>query len=254
MISIAVPHENHWAISKVRTKVNPIAKTWIADCGDPFMMNILEKIKPPFYFEKLENTFLKSADFISVPTKTSAVAYNKLYHHKFRVIPQGFNFEEVKIVSTKPVHNCPTFAYAGGVSAVGIRSLHQVIKILKTVDKDFVFHVYSANGKALLKDVVKGFSDKVILHDAIPRKELLYKLSQMDFLINLDNGTHLNTPSKVIDYALAKRPIMNIDPISPIKNKIDNFLKGDYGEETIIEDLEAYNISNVAEKFLNLHS
>ena len=253
MVSIAVPHENHWAIAKVRSEANPIAKTWIADCGDPFMMNILESIKPPSYFGRLENSFLKKADFISVPTETSSAAYNKLYHHKFKVIPQGFNFDEVKIVSQKPIHTCPTFAYAGGVSAIGIRSLHEVIKELKTIDTDFVFHIYSSNGKTVLKDVVKGFENKLILHDAIPRKELLYKLSEMDFLVNLDNGTHLNTPSKLIDYALAKRPIMNIDPISPSKNKIANFLNGDYSEETIIQDLEAYNISNVAEKFLKLH-
>ena len=252
MVSIAVPHENHWAIAKVRTEANPIAKTWVADCGDPFMTNVLETIPPPFYFGALENSFLRKADFISVPTKTSAGAYNKLYRDKFRVIPQGFNFEEVKIVDSKPLHNCPTFAYAGGVSATGIRSLHQVIKVLKEIDKPFKFYIFGSNAKAVLNEVVKGYENEIILQNAIPRSKLLYKLSEMDFLVNLDNGTLLNTPSKLIDYALAQRPILNINPLHPNQEKIARFINGDYSEADVIENLQDYNISNVVAKFLKL--
>jgi hypothetical protein len=254
MVSIAVPHENHWAIAKIRNIKNPIAKTWVADCGDPFMANVLETITPPFYFSRLENNFLKTADFISVPTENSRKAYEGGYNEKFKVIPQGFNFKEVEIVKEKPTHDVPTFAYAGGVSATGIRSLHQVIKVLKEIGKPFKFHVFGGNAKAVLNEVVKGYENEIILHDAIPRSKLLYKLSEMDFLINLDNGTHLNTPSKLIDYALAKRPILNINPIHPNKEKIITFLKGKHSEAIIIEDIQAYNIKNIATKFLNLLS
>lgn len=252
MISIAVPHENHWAIAKVRTSSHPIAKTWIADCGDPFVMNVTETIAPPFYFNFLENSFLKKADFVTVPTENSVVGYNRKYHDKFRVIPQGFNFGEVKIVEVKPKHHCPTFAYAGGVSATGIRSLHQIIGVLKNTEKPFVFHVFGANAKTVLQELTLGYEDKILLHDAIPRQELLYKLSAMDFLINLDNGTHLNTPSKLIDYALAQRPILNIDPIKPNSEKIVKFLNGDYAEALVVNNIEAYNITNVANNFLKL--
>ncbi len=252
LISIAVPHENHWAVAKVRSKSNQIAKTWIADCGDPFMANVLETIAPPFYFGALENGFLAKADFVTVPTQNSIAAYNEEYHDKFRVIPQGFNFDDVKTVEIKPEHPVPTFAYAGSVSPTGIRSLHQVIALLKKLDQPFVFHVYGANAKAVLTAVAKGYEDKIILHNGIPRPELLYKLSAMDFLVNLDNGTHLNTPSKLIDYALAKRPILNINPITPEPEKLTSFLKGDYSDAVVVKDLENYNIANVASKFLNL--
>lgn len=252
MISIAVPHENHWAIAKVRTVDNPIAKTWVADCGDPFMKNVLETIAPPFYFNNLENSFLEKADFITVPTENSIAAYNNKYHEKFKVIPQGFNFDEVNTVEIKPIHTVPTFAYAGSVSPTGIRSLHQVIAALKQIGKPFAFHVFGGNAKAVLTDIAKGYEDKIILHNGIPRQELLFKLSEMDFLVNLDNGTHLNTPSKLIDYALAKRPILNVNPINPEHEKITNFLNGDYREAVVVQDLQNYNISNVATKFLNL--
>src|SRR5699024_12169166 len=37
LISIAVPHPIHWGTAWAWRKENPIAKTWVADCGDPYM-------------------------------------------------------------------------------------------------------------------------------------------------------------------------------------------------------------------------
>jgi hypothetical protein len=37
LISIAVPYPIHWGVAKVWNKNQPIAKTWVADCGDPYM-------------------------------------------------------------------------------------------------------------------------------------------------------------------------------------------------------------------------
>ncbi|HKL03773.1 MAG TPA: hypothetical protein VJ911_08860 [Cryomorphaceae bacterium] len=250
LISIAVPHENHWAIAKVRTNEHPIAKTWIADCGDPFIGNVLERISPPFYFQKLENSFLRKADVVAVPTEKSIEAYNEDYHHKFEVIPQGFKFEDVELEEYNPKKRTPTFAYAGGVTSQGVRSLNSLIRVLKSQDKDFVFHIYSSNAKEVLKNEVSLEDHKFVLHEAIPRLQLLRKLSTMDFLINLDNGTSRNTPSKLIDYGLCKRPILNVNPINPEKEIIESFLKGDYKERLIIEDLDKYNISKVVEQFL----
>ena len=252
LISIAVPHENHWAIAKVRSNNHPIAQIWVADCGDPFMTNVLETISPPFYFSWLEKSFLKKADYVAVPTSGSIDAYDANFRHKFKVIPQGFNFDEVELVKQKPEHDIPTFAYAGGVSATGIRSLHQLIDVLKNSGKDFNFHVYSGTGKVVLKDIVKGYEEKIILHDPLPRQALLFELSKMDFLVNLDNGTHLNTPSKLIDYGLTKRPILNVNPINPDKALVMSFLDGDYRQSYKVVDLEQYNIREVAKSFLSL--
>lgn len=252
LISIAVPHENHWAIAKVRSKKQSIAKVWVADCGDPFMTNVLETISPLFYFGWLEKSFLKKADYVAVPTSGSIDAYDINYRQKFKVIPQGFNFDEVELVDQKPIHNVPTFAYAGGVSASGIRSLHQLIEVLKNSGKDFRLHVYAVTGKGVLKHIVKGYEEKIILHDPLPRKALLFELSKMDFLVNLDNGTHLNTPSKLIDYGLTKRPILNINPINPDKELVISFLEWDYRKSFRVVNLDQYNIREVAKSFLSL--
>lgn len=252
LISIAVPHENHWAIAKLRKNGHQIAKTWIADCGDPFMTNVLETIPPPFYFNYLENNFLNQADYIALPTEGSFLGYNQKYKHKFKVIPQGFSFDNINIVSEKPKYDHPNFAYAGGVTATGVRSLHAFIDILKKLETPFIFHIFSNNAKSVLANHIKGFEHQIILHDSLQREKLLFELSKMDFLVNLNNGTSLNTPSKLIDYALAKSPILDINPINPEKEIIQEFLIKNYQNQLRVQNLQEYNIVNVVEKFLNL--
>lgn len=251
LISIAVPHENHWAMAKVLSKNHPIAKTWVADCGDPFMDNQLERISPPFYFRFLENKFLKKADYVSVPTQGSVAAYNQKYHHKFRVIPQGFSFENIKITDRFSPNTPIEFAYAGGVSASGVRSPHQLIKYLLSLDQEFRFHIYS-NNSADLKNLADQSKGRIVLHQTIPRSELLFKLSKMDFLVNLDNGVSIATPSKLIDYTLAKRPILNVLPEKIDVDLVNQFLDKDYSSAKVINNIDDYNIKNVAKSFLEL--
>lgn len=250
LISIAVPHENHWAIAKLRKQGHNIADTWVADCGDPFMTNVLETIPPPFYFNYLENNFLKQADYVALPTLGSFDAYNQKYRNKFKVIPQGFSFDDVKLYEGKKEHKVPTFAYAGGLSHTGVRSLHAIVKLLLSQNNSFEFHIYSNNAKSILGALVKGFEDKFILHDAIERTTLLYELSKMDFLVNLDNGTSLNTPSKLIDYALTNKPILNVNPLAPDPYMVSSFLEGNFDGKLVVEDIQKYNIKNVANRFL----
>ncbi len=251
LISIAMPHEIHWAVAKVHSK-RPLATTWIADCGDPFMGLKTETIAPPFYFGFFENHFLKVADYITVPAKGSIEAYNQSYRNKIRVVPQGFNFDDVRPTVVQIDHSFPTFAYAGGVAASGVRSLTKVVALLKRIKRPFEFHIYSPNAKDISETIIKGCEDKIILHNALSRQDLLSEIGKMDFLINLDNGTSISTPSKLIDYALTGRPILNLDPMSPDEEKMHEFLSGDYRNQLIIDDIERFNIRKVARQFVDL--
>jgi hypothetical protein len=252
MISIAVPYPVHWGIAWAKAKNSPIAKTWIADCGDPFMGNKLESFRYPFYFSFLEKWFCRKADFLTIPTSGAIHGYYPEFHDKIKVIPQGFNFDEIKL-SEKPVHNLiPTFGYAGGVSFTGVRSPVKLIDYLVSRGIPYRFHIYSNTGKSVLKEYISGHEENIILHDSLPRPELLLELSTMDFLVNLDNGTSMQLPSKLIDYALTHRPILNINPEMPEFSIIDAFLTGNYEQQYIVKDLHQYNINNVVNEFLKL--
>ncbi len=251
LISIAVPHPTHWGVAQARSKSHPIAKCWVADCGDHFMGNTLESIPPPFYFSYFERQFCSKADYISVPTEGAIQAYYKEYRDKIVVIPQGFNFDEFNVVKQQPANPVPSFAYAGALGAAGIRNPINLIKYLLSTNRDFQFHIFSKNA-AFLKNLSNSWPDKIILHEPLPRGILLNELAKMDFLLNFDNGSKNQTPSKLIDYALADRPVLNILADNPDTSLVDRFLAGDYAGKLHLPNLEQYRIANVTEQFLNL--
>ncbi|MBN2611613.1 MAG: hypothetical protein JXB00_08660 [Bacteroidales bacterium] len=249
MISFAVPFPVHWGVAWSRTRNHKIADTWVADCGDPYMGDVLDSFKKLFYFAYLEKWFCRKADYISIPVESAIPAYYPEFHHKIRIIPQGFNFD-LNINGNKHInHAVPEFAYAGGFLQ-GIRDPGQLLQYLSTIEQPFKFHVYTNQPEMLgkYKEILKG---KLYVYEYIPRDELLKVLSNMDFLINFDNNTSLNVPSKLIDYALTNRPVLNIN-IQFIPENFRAFLNKDYSEKMKLPEPERYHIRNVSKKFLDL--
>jgi glycosyltransferase involved in cell wall biosynthesis len=248
LISVAVPYPVHWGVARARTSNHPIAGTWIADCGDPYMGDRIDTVRKLFYFKYIEKWFCRKTDYLSVPTRDSIKGYYEEFHKKIRIIPQGLNFNEVQlpqIIDNEPV----TFAYAGNLVPIK-RDPRPFLDYLSTVTSDFKFIVYTRK-KELLLEHKSLLKDKLEIHDYIPRIELLQVLASMDFLVNFDNNTNIHTPSKLIDYAVVKRPILNVTS-SPDKKTISAFLERDYSGAKIIEDLEQYDIRHVAGRFLEL--
>ncbi len=251
LISIAVPHPIHWGVAWARKKENPIARTWIADCGDPYMGADLDSFNKIFYFKYFEKYFCRRTDFITVPMEGAKQGYYPEFRNKIEVIPQGFNFEEVEIDHlTYSKHQVPTFAYAGSFIPGG-RDPRLFFDHLLSINKDFKFILYTKN-VAMIDPWVKKADDKIQVRDYIPRNELLKKLCKMDFLVNFQNRSSLMMPSKLIDYHIAGRPVLNISPNEIDIDKIDRFLTGNYRGRYIYNGIDQYRIENVCHRFLAL--
>jgi hypothetical protein len=254
MISIAVPYPIHWGVAWARFKGHRIAKTWVADCGDPYFGNTLESFRIPFYFAYLEKWFSRETDFITIPFESLREKFFKEFHSKIRIIPQGFNLEEIHILKEEIHNDKPTFAYAGGVALRGIRSPIKFIEYIISLDREFEFHIFCSSGIDFLIPYASKSKGRIILYDNIPRNSLLPKLSTMDFLVNLlsENSLSVQIPSKLIDYALAGRPILNINPSEPDLSKINEFMNGKYTNAFQVPNIERYNIKSVTDQFLSL--
>jgi len=247
MISFAVPYPVHWGVAWAIDKRHPIANTWVADCGDPYMGDRLDSFRKLFYFGYMEKWFCRKANYISIPVESAKPAYYKEFHHKIRIIPQGFSFNLKNRLSTEPNNKVPEFAYAGGF-LTGIRDPRPLLTILTTIDRPFIFHIYT-NQRELLNEYKNVLGDKLEISDFIPRDDLMARLSKMDFLINFDNGTTLNVPSKLIDYAIINRPVLNIrNNVSTVD--LISFLNGEYTNRMDLPDPEHYHIENIANQFL----
>jgi hypothetical protein len=249
LISFAVPYPVQWGVAWARTKEHQIAKTWIADCGDPYMGDVLDTFRHPFYFRYLEKWFCRKADFISIPIESAKAGYYPEFYGKIRVIPQGFNFDIPEKAEVKHKNDVPEFAYAGRFLK-GIRDPVPLLQILVKIDLPFKFYVFTDQAD-LLSNYIEILDGKLIISGFIAWPQLMKKLSEMDFLINFDNHTQLNVPSKLIDYAITNKPVLNIDKSFQIQN-ILAFLQGDYTNRMKLPEVKNYHISNVTRQFLSL--
>lgn len=249
MISFAVPYPVHWGVARARSKKNPIAGTWVADCGDPYMGCDTDSFKKLFYFRWVEKWFMRKADFISIPLENARKAYYPEFLNKIMVIPQGFEFKPVSNHGKKIENPVPSFAYAGGFIP-GIRDPRPFLRCLEQLNDPFRFIVYTRD-RNLIKPFLKNLDGKLEILDYIPREQLLEELAEMDFLVNFDNNTGVQSPSKLIDYALTGRPVLNVTN-NPDNKRILEFIRGDYSGKMDLGELDRFEIRNVAKQFLNI--
>lgn len=253
LITIGRPYPIHWGIALYKTlhdsqsKSNP--KIWVADCGDPYMGNKFHK--KPFYFSYLEKWFCKKADYISIPISDAINGYYSEFHNKIKIIPQGFNFSDVKSDGFFKKNKVPTFIFAGSLYQK-LRDPRPFLDYLLQKELEFKFIIYTKD-KYLLNDYIHLFGGKLIVLDYIQRKDLIQEMRKADFLINFENPSSVQSPSKLIDYAISGRPILSVNTNTFLDvTTISDFLDGNYTNKFVISDIEQYNIKNVAEKFINL--
>jgi hypothetical protein len=251
LISIAVPHPIHWGVARAWRKENAIAKTWVADCGDPYMGSALDTFNKMPYFKFFEKDFCRKADFITVPIEQAREGYYPEFREKIEVIPQGFNFEEIDIdFSTYNGNDVPTFAYAGGLIPGG-RDPRVFLDYLTALDLEYKFIIFTRNAE-MVKPYLEKANGKIEIRDYIPRQQLLQYLATMDFLVNFENDTSLQLPSKLIDYYLAGRPVLPVSSSKIDKKVINEFLFGNYSNSHGFGNMDQYRIENVCTRFLDL--
>lgn len=251
VISIGLPFYIHFLVAR---KIDKCQKKIVAisDWGDPFVGDKVRRIAP--YFFKIQKYVCNMFDYIVTPTQT-AIGYYKQFTtvDKIRVIPQGFKLDDVNL-SEKKAYACPHFAYAG-IFYEDKRNPEEFLKYLSSLKEKFVFTVYTIKHGSIYNNIINKYEkilgDKIEVHDMIPREECIYELSKNDFLVNIDNLSSVQVPSKLIDYSLARRPIISFKQNEIPAEKFVRFLRGDYRDNLVI-NLNDYDIKNVSRKFIDL--
>ena len=248
VISVAYPYPVHWGIgrliSKLPKKDRPL---WISDCGDPYTGNPMAHFFKGF--RKVEKWWGNLTDYITVPVESARKAYFPEVRNKIKIIPQGFNFSDVKLSKYKK-NDVPTFIFSGMLYK-DTRDPRQFIRYLLKKECPFRFIIYTRE-KSLFNEFSKELEAKIFVNDYISRERLLLELSKADFLVNIVNTGKVQAPSKLIDYSLSGRPILNISSEFKEHQIVDQFLEGKYSGQYIPEGIENYDIKNVANGFLNI--
>ncbi|MFY8331107.1 hypothetical protein [Vagococcus carniphilus] len=260
IISIGPPFYTHYHISKLINKTEWIGKS-ITDWGDPFYRSGDAAFMFPhmrFVQKRVLNTF----NFTTIPVE-EAVSYYKQFteDEKIKIIPQGFNFdvkidENMKKNVEKSMNsiNRPLFIYAGAFYK-DVRDPQKILEYLCTVKEDFVFFIFSDMSGDIYEEILIPFKrklkDKLVLMKKVPREELIEYLKMSDFVLNIENKSENQVPSKLIDLSLSGKPILSVNPHFLDENKFNDFLKGDYTKSLEL-DLSKYDIKNVTNQFIEL--
>lgn len=253
VIALSTPFMNLLGLAKyVHTHKAQSKTIYIADSGDPFYYS--QQTKRALYFKWVEKWVYRHFDYLSIPTSDAIPAYAPLIpKEKIQIIPQAFNMRDVHL-SPAPTSDIPTFAYAG-VFYQDIRNPEFLFKHLCTLTEDFRFHVYLRHRDPHITSVLdkyqKQLGEKLIIHYSVKRTDLLYRLSECHFLINISNTTSTQLPSKLIDYGITKRPVYSFDKQSFNPQVFTAFMHGDYTHAMPI-DIRPYDIEVVTKQFLEL--
>ena len=93
--------------------------------------------------------------------------------------------------------------------------------------------------------------EKLVVRDMIPRLKCIRELIKNEFLINIENMTSTQIPSKLLDYSLTGRPILSFKQNEIPKQKFEAFLNGIYDGELKI-DVTQFDIKNISDKFIKM--
>lgn len=250
VMSISFPFYVHIAVA-LAMKCSRFKSIFIADCGDPFYVN--PSCTMAFYLKWLEKYFLGKFNYITIPMEAARKSYADYgIDDRIRIIPQGFAITRIAdgAYRKNPV---PVFCFAG-LLYEKIRNPRYFLDYLLQVKQDFIFVVYAlpdAFTINLLQEYKEKLGDRLEIREPLPREELIHVMATMEFVVNFDNENSNQKPSKLIDYAMSRRPILSFNSRTFKPKVFEEFLQGNYaGQEQI--DLSQYDIRNVVDKFEEL--
>lgn len=225
----------------------------IADSGDPFYYS-KQYAKAP-WFKKIEKDVYRQFDYLTIPTENAIPLYASLISEaKIKIVPQGFRMDNLNLYKGNFEEQPVRIAYAG-VFYHDIRNPEFLFRHLASVSVDFELHLFMRNRDMMIDEFLEKYpSLKEKVHvSSLPHDELLYELSRMHFLINIENVSNTQMPSKLIDYGMAGRPIFSCNSSTFSAEKFDGFMKGVYTGSYKV-DVERYDICRIAGQFINLYN
>ena len=252
VIALSTPFPVHYGYAKyVRSHGRNFVS--ILDSGDPFYYS--RQTKRAIWFKYIEKYVYKQCDYLTIPTETAVPLYSRLIpEQKIKIIPQGFNMRNLKLFNGS-FTGIIKMAYAG-VFYWDIRNPEFLFRYLDSIDLEYEFHLYMRFKDALFDAAMErypNFAKRVKVSYGIPHDELIYMLSEMDFLINIENISNTQMPSKLIDYGMAKRPIFSCKEATFSPDKMNRFLSRNYAGSYEV-DIANYDIEKIAKQFIELYN
>ncbi|MDB5405517.1 MAG: hypothetical protein JWL84_429 [Rhodospirillales bacterium] len=217
MISVSHPFTAHLVGRAVKSR-NPQLR-WLVDIGDPFSLLDEIALNNRLLYGKLnrgaEQSILTRSDAIAVTVERC----RRDYLSEFQIAP-------AKITVIPPLLSLPVAAAAetlysfaaGGRHLVFIGTLYRGLRdpgpllalfaALRAGRPDLQLHFFGAINDC--EASFAGIDDAVHLHGVVKRETVAAAMQAADILVNIGNSTAHQLPSKLVEYAAAAKPILNL--------------------------------------------
>jgi glycosyltransferase involved in cell wall biosynthesis len=225
MISVSLPFTDHLVGYGVKKKYQKIA--WIADVIDPSFFSDLFLTNNDFLYRGLnkavERRVFREVQAVTVPTRDIRKRYADLYpeySQKISVNPNLLHYEKKAKESLFPKDNKIRLVFAGTLHKTTRSPEHllQVFEMLlqTRIGERLELHLFGAADSCMerFRPRQQIINESIFLHGSISREKAVQAMQSADILVNIGNANPYQEPLKVIEYASAGKPLVNIATIS----------------------------------------
>lgn len=236
--SRSYPLSSAFIAYKLRRKLNI---PWVLHLSDPWTISPIEKRTPvgARYNNQKEAEFFSMADYVCLTSKETIHMYTRKYpelEHKFVFMPNVYDPEDKTPTLKKSQSEKVIFTYTGGLAntrtnAHLLKALHNLYITEPDFLKNVVFNFagsFDRKNTALFKEYNLPFVNNLGILPFDKAKQLT---SDSDVLIVIDTffqnpDDAMFLPSKILDYAVAGKPILAITSRNSTTWK---FIQGRFG-------------------------
>ena len=226
VVTVSLPYTGHLVGLTLKRR---FGIRWLVDIGDPFSFMKKTPLNNASIFlgcnYRSESLVLNKADAIVVTTEGTRLEYLScfplLMQEKIVVIPPVFSTPPKEELTT------PFFKVSNKIRLVFAGTLYSSIRSPSALLKLFRFLLSTPLGPRLelhffgiindCKSYFDSYGDllgsKIFLHGLIGRDEVISAMKGANVLVNLGNLTEYQLPSKVVEYVMLKKPVLNITKI-----------------------------------------
>jgi glycosyltransferase involved in cell wall biosynthesis len=233
MISVSHPFTPHLVALSVKRRFP--ALRWVADIGDPFSLLDEIPLNNSSLYRRLncraEKTVLEHSDAIAVTVERCRFAYEAAFPAsaaKIAVIPPLLSLS-MTTYATPDFANGQTHLVFIGTLYRDLRDPAYLLALFAALlrrRKDLHLHFFGAlNDCASYFDTASdALAHNLHLHGTVARDTIAGAMRAADILVNIGNITSHQLPSKLVEYAAAARPILNLATILADTGR--DFLRG----------------------------
>jgi len=223
LVTVSLPYSGHLIGYSLKRRFE---MRWVVDIGDPFSFMTETPVNNTALFRglnaKSESSVLALADMVTVTTKETRFEYLKYFP----------NLEQTKIVVVPPLFSppksvdCLTYSSAdsnkirlvfAGTLYKSIRNPGTLLRFFQnllatSLAEQLELHFYGVMNDChqCFNEYVDLIDSKVFIHGLVPREQAVRAMQNATVLVNIGNATDYQLPSKVVEYVMMGKPVLNV--------------------------------------------